>query len=377
MKNRTDGLKQLLFELNKICDEHNLKYILTGNVAKKIKDNDRFPERISNISIAMTMGDIERLIQIVNNRDDDKRQVEYILNNRYATNLQVRYCNNETTLVDIRNYIYHENHGLYVKIIPISKISKSRKEKKKLSFLKKIYKVSGKELGVYKVSRRFVALLIKGVVSLIGRKRVAQALYNLNKSVEYIDKWEDISNYDKVRIGKAVFGDETDWCIEEIGVEGTNIKIVESVNSRIIERTATINYIERNVIWQPNIPFKEYFADREIADSLKKVLQLRTNYTRSIRSSRKPQAYIKESWDKYLMTRDIVSIRKYYSEHILKDVKTSIMQNDEANYKDKMQMYLTNKRKWERKGFPFLEILNMPELEELKADWLKQFEETL
>ena len=42
-----------------------------------------------------------------------------------------------------------------------------------------------------------------------------------------------------------------------------------------------------------------------------------------------------------------------------------------------MQMYLTNKRKWERKGFPFLEILNMPELEELKADWLKQLEETL
>ena len=81
---RKEVVTDLLFELDDICRKNNLKYTLTGTFANTVAEEGKFPDEYDYITIAMTQGDIERLIEIVNTSENKHREIEYFLNNPYA-----------------------------------------------------------------------------------------------------------------------------------------------------------------------------------------------------------------------------------------------------------------------------------------------------
>ena len=86
---------ELLCGCDQICRANGLKYTITGTFAENVLEG-RIPDDYDYIFIAMTTGDLERFVDIVNSEAYPNREVEYFLNNPNATGHEYRFCNNET-----------------------------------------------------------------------------------------------------------------------------------------------------------------------------------------------------------------------------------------------------------------------------------------
>ena len=54
-RSKTDILKELLFEIDKICKENDLTYTLTDEIVQHIVEEERLPDEINHLSIARTI----------------------------------------------------------------------------------------------------------------------------------------------------------------------------------------------------------------------------------------------------------------------------------------------------------------------------------
>lgn len=361
-------LKGLLFEIDKICQNHNLHYTLVGEFARCIAEEQTLPEAFDHISIAMTMGDIERLAQIVNEKDDGIRQVEYILNNPYANGLGVRYYSSDTTFINLREFGTHVNYGFFINIIPIVKV-RGGKKARLLNFMTKAWGTNSRSLRLYSGKEVISAIFFKAVVRLIGRERARKKIYQYYRSLQYIDRWENISNCTKVKIGKTKFKQDSSWELQKIDVSERRLSIAKCVlnmkgNKELLKNPA------KHVIGLEFIPFRVALENNNLNEELHQIQKMREKYLRAIRKTKNATRYINQSWDIYLMIHDVLRLRRIYDKASLLQLKDALLANDYTTYEKEIQPYLQVKLHWRKKKVPFLEIPELEKIMALEKDYL-------
>lgn len=353
-RNRKEVMEELLFELHEICKRNDLHYTLTGIVANSAGEEERFPEEYDYLTVAMTQGDIERLVQIVNGTEDTHRQVEYFLNNPYARGFQVRYCNNDTTLINVKEFGNHINYGMYVRIRAVERIPEKGMRTEFLNLCRKAWKGSQKRLASCNYKRFVPALILKCTVGIIGRKNAAKALYHLSKQLKFIDKWEEIKGYEKVRIGTGVFEGESVCQLKEVPVDGGTVFLSEALMHRIVEHNPSHATVTVNDIEASDAPFKSVM-DSGIVTELKNAQEVRDRYLSIVTKANKHAKAMGNAWNTYLMTRDVLEFQETYTEERIERVKAAVAQEDILTYKEEMHDYLAARRRWRRLHIPFIE----------------------
>lgn len=79
MKSKQDIQLELLAEIDDICSKNGLKYILIGQTALNAYLNHTVKNGTRMMSVAMTMGDMDRFCEIIENEYSDDRYVEGML----------------------------------------------------------------------------------------------------------------------------------------------------------------------------------------------------------------------------------------------------------------------------------------------------------
>ena len=352
MKSRMDVLRELLVELDQICRENNLKYTLIGDVAKELVENNAFPESFDYISVGMTLGDIHRLIKIVDNING--RQVEYFMNNKYARGLQFRFCNSNTTLINVKEIDNHVNYGFYIRIRPINDRRKTGFKSKILKLAKGVWKGSCKTMASSNSKRKVLVVLSKMIVGVLGRENVRKWLYNYNYKLRAIDNWDELENIDRVTIGKAAFIDQESWELLDVNIDGDTFMYTPNVIERHIETLLTHQTVMMNDIENTEIPFAEIIGSEEFIE-LNKTKEYRDEYLKIVTLANKPAKYIKKCWNTYLMSKDVVSFKEIYDDEMIHKVENAIDAFDEELYKEYMSDYIRARNKWRRLEVPFIE----------------------
>jgi len=358
---RREVLIGLLLELDEICRKNNLKYSLTGRVANAIGEENKFPDAFDFLTVAMTQGDIDKFIKIVNDQNSHHRQVEYFLNNPNAIGLQIRYCNSDTTLINVKQIGNHVNYGMYIKIKPIEKIPTSKIRSKFLRFLKLAWKGSKKRLDSCNYKRFLPVLILKGIVQIVGKKNFSRFLYNYNKKLKYIDNWEEIACYEKVRIGRGIFSGELLYNLNEINIEGCSLLLSPALMHRIIEKNPTHKTVAINDIEDVNIPFQD-IMNSHIVENMYQTQKIRNQYLRIVTLANKPASVMKQAWRTYLMTRDVINFEDVYNEERLQKIYSAIENNDVDTYFEEMNDYLSARKHWYKLKIPFIKNNKLEEI---------------
>ncbi|AMK16192.1 LicD family protein [Methanobrevibacter olleyae] len=203
MKTKQEIQIELLQEIDEICLKNNLKYIFVGINALNAYLNNTIKNNSRLVSIAMTQGDIDRFCEIVEKSENKDRYVEGIFNNSNFLPIYVNYGNKNTTDFHMLARNKNKHHGISVRIYPIQRSvtldgeeieifsSRLSKERKMREFMNKT--IENRKFYFIKVGLN----LFKGVYSLTGG---GKRYYKTVKKKMFIDKWEDIQNYSKVRI---------------------------------------------------------------------------------------------------------------------------------------------------------------------------------
>lgn len=121
MKSKQDIQLELLAEIDDICSKNGLKYILIGQTALNAYLNHTVKNGTRMMSVAMTMGDMDRFCEIIENEYSDDRYVEGMFNNPKFNPSFINYGNKNTTYF---NMVYLDNNihnGIEVRIYPIRK----------------------------------------------------------------------------------------------------------------------------------------------------------------------------------------------------------------------------------------------------------------
>jgi lipopolysaccharide cholinephosphotransferase len=203
MKTKKDIQLELLQEVDDICSKYDLKYILVGTNALNAFLNHTIKNGPIKVAVAMTQGDIDRFCKIIETQYEDNRYVEGIFNSPNYPDIHVSYGNKNTTDFHMVNLNKNIHHGIEILIYPIIRSVNNDGSKiiaytSNLSKEKKIRQKLNRRIENPKFKNKKIAInLLNGFYSLVGcHKRY----YNKLKNNIFIDKWEDIQNYSKVRI---------------------------------------------------------------------------------------------------------------------------------------------------------------------------------
>lgn len=351
MKSRMDVLRELLVELDQICRENNLKYTLVGEVANQIAENNTFPELYDYISVGMTLGDIHRLIKIVD--DIDGRQIEYFMNNENARGLQFRFCNSNTTLINVKEIDNHVNYGFYIRIRPINDGSNTGFKAKILRLAKGVWKGSCKTMASSNSKRKVLVVLSKMIVGVLGCKNVRKWIYNYNYKLRAIDSWNDIASLNRVVIGKAAFVESEEWELVDVNVDGNTFMYAPNVIGRYIEALPTHQTVMMNDIENTEIPFTEIINNEQFSE-FNKTKEYRDEYLKIVTLANKPAKYIKKCWNTYRMSKDVVAFEDTYNDEVISKIEDAMDNCNQELYFEYMQDYLRAKRRWRRLDVPFI-----------------------
>ena len=149
MKTKTEIQLELLQEIDNICSENHLNYILFEidglNPFHKTKETPGL------ISIAMTQGDIDRFAKIIEEDYSENRYVEGIFNNPRYNPIHISYGNRNTTDIEILEISHNIHYGIQIIIHPINKSAELNGTKiegwnSRLSKEKKIRKTLNKRI---------------------------------------------------------------------------------------------------------------------------------------------------------------------------------------------------------------------------------------
>ena len=356
MISRTNILSQLLFEFDGICRSNGMKYSLINSEGKSVLEEGGLPENTDYMAVAMTMGDLERFISIVNDGNSD-REVEYLLNNPDARNLQYRYCNSNTTLINVKEIGNHKNYGMYLRIVPINDASVKGKKNKFLRFMRAAWKGSKKSIASCNYKRIVPVILLKIFVGIFGKKRIAKFIYNYYRKLKFIDKWEDIKDCKNVSVGRKRITPEEEWTIEDIKVDDEHFVMCspDLAYMNNIIKLPSHETVLMNEIDNAEIPYSE-IINSGIYDDILNTKKERDLYLKIVTLATAAGQYTARAWNIYQMTRDKVSLEEIYNDEFLQYINDCIEEGNQDQYYECMRAYLSARRKWKRKGIPFIEI---------------------
>lgn len=351
---RKEVVTDLLFELDDICRKNNLKYTLTGTFANTVAEEGKFPDKYDYITIAMTQGDIERLIEIVNTSENKHREIEYFLNNPYARGFQIRYCNNDTTLINVKEIGNHVNYGMFIRIQTVWKVPDSRWRAKFVSTLKQGWKGSQKRLASCNYKRYIPAVILKCIVKLLGKNNVRRWLYNYNKKLKFINRWEDIPQNEKLSIGKGVFSGEADWNLKDLTIDGHHLYVADALLHRIVDPHPTHATVKINDIEDLCMPFKD-ILNSDIMKDLYTTQKSRDQYLFIVTRANKAVKVVNNAWQTYLMTRDVIRFKDLYNDEKLLEIENLINEDNALSCEEELLEYRLAKSKWRKLNISFIE----------------------
>ena len=123
MKTKHEIQLELLQEIDEICSNNGLKYILFGMNALNVYHNHSIKDGPRMVAIAMTSGDIDRFCKIIEEEYNENRYVEGIYNNPNFIPLYVSYGNKNTADFHMVNLNKNKYFGIRIRIYPIRKFA--------------------------------------------------------------------------------------------------------------------------------------------------------------------------------------------------------------------------------------------------------------
>lgn len=216
----------LLCEIDKICKENHIEYILYGECARCACIQHTLMNCGPIIEIAMCQGDAERFAQIVEKEHSVTRYVEGLINNPRFSHEYLTYGNLDTTDFNIRRIDYDKNKGIAIHIHYIAKGAKRRKKQQYLTRAWSLIntKIVNRELWFIKLPLAIVNLFVK----IIGEKRLGRLYYKALRKVSAIDTWENIFKYSNVNIAGKTLSTKQLAALGTVSAEGMEWPIPEN-----------------------------------------------------------------------------------------------------------------------------------------------------
>jgi phosphorylcholine metabolism protein LicD len=227
MRTKNDVQIQLLKEIDEICSDNNLHYVLTGINSLNAFRNNTIRDGYRITAVAMTQGDIDRFREIIERDYSENRYIEGMFNNSKYNVYHFSYGDKNTTDFHVTNWNKHKHHGINILIYPIRKVDtidgkpvktwKSKiiaKDRKTRNFLNK--RVESKRFWYIKDG----LIILDAFYSLTGG---GKRYYYMLKKNTFIDKWEDIQNYPLVHIGNKNLSSEFFKDVERYEVDGLKL----------------------------------------------------------------------------------------------------------------------------------------------------------
>lgn len=326
MKTKKDIIYNLICEIDHVCKKNNMYYVL---LYKRDLENDVtvLNENVF-LGIGMTGGDIERFKTIVD-CSMDGRFVECFQNNKFANSFNIRFCDEKTTCIDIKEYDQHVAHGIYIELIEIRKVP-SNTEKKMLNALLLAWKGSYLSFAGCRKSIVLLILILKCLRNLLGNEACKQWLNKYYKKVGALESWDEIKELKRVFIGTEVF---------------TSIDVLNMGAKRKIDKSL-IALENKNEIINTEIGYKEIITEA-FETRINNCIKLRRKYINCTRQKKRFEKKKQTAWEIYLMTYDIERVKKICA------------QNDLSQ--DIIEEYLLIKQKWQNRDIPFIEITEIEE----------------
>lgn len=313
MKSKEQVFTELLFELNEICDKNDIKYSIIGPEARYLIQEKTMPVNIDGLTVAMTIGDVEKLIKSV--KSNGKRGVEYYLNNDNARDFGIRFYNNETLYVDVRDFRNHVMRGHYIEIMEVERIP-IKKNKKKAALVKKICKGANiNNYTVRNIKNIVLSVFIRLIRTVVGKERFKRTIYDMNRKFVGIASWDQISKYKKVKVGDKVISNLNSQEIKNINVDGNQVMLVERLADADIKERYSTQYYEKYIITETE-PINSENLEKLMYDEIKAIAKKIDAYAAKQKSSAKAKSNIKQAWDMYLFSREKVEQERKLSKDI-------------------------------------------------------------
>lgn len=113
----------LLKELDCLCCDHNIPYILSGHTAYEASKHGVMPEKIVVPTIAMRYSDAKKIASVI---DKSARCTESFISNRRISKKVMRYSDRNSTCIRVDDFSQYRNHGICVDIELIRDVPKHR-----------------------------------------------------------------------------------------------------------------------------------------------------------------------------------------------------------------------------------------------------------
>ena len=201
MLTRRDIQRDLLRKLDELCKKAGVKYVLHGQGAILAYKGESIEDYMSSLDVLMCQSDAEKIVGLL---DDDRFYFEDFRSNPkfdehymmfgYKQSLDFKII--DMNFMKARNI---DNHCIRINIhfiehppVKSSKLNKVRDLFWKFRFLK----ITTRDLWYLNYLKKFLNFYYK----VTGENRAVERRYNLKKELYSIDTWDDIKNYDEVKV---------------------------------------------------------------------------------------------------------------------------------------------------------------------------------
>lgn len=333
--------KKLFIELDRICKENGLRYVVVGS---------------ENPCIAMVNGDIEKLISIVNSQSNG-RIVEYLLNNPKANNFGYRYCDTESTEIDLLNYRNHSYNGIHVDILEISKIPKNAKKEKLRNAV--LYCSNIRNKGLINWELVLGSACLKLFTTLLGGRKLFERMLRNRRSAIGFQDWNEISSFENVKVGNKTI--KSAVLNEQMTLKAFEHEFITFEGMLDFNIHGNGRNHKMTILMDDALPF-ETIKDEKSYVHLKNAGRLYDKYIGHYLWSGFHKLRIKHAQWTYLMTRDYVSFRTQYDTNEIQLIEMLITDGKIDEARQKLRPYLESKKKWKKRRVKFIEL---PEVESL------------
>ncbi|MDO4833977.1 MAG: hypothetical protein Q4A40_02950 [Bacillota bacterium] len=226
--NKDEMQRVLLREIDTICRENGLTYILYGYSLKALNMTGRIVGFDHPVSIAMVQGEAEKLFEILLQNENKDRFVQY--SSEKDTSFLFwggNYGWNETSCFNVNADIDGCYRGIcvhveYIETIPNDNVETNlQKRYLRLRKLKEAAGGSSTLVGKYSMKTKIAK-------SFQSRKKLTRKYY-LEKSKHKIECWDDLKKLEKVMIGGNTVWTNSITEPEYADVEGTSIMVPNDI----------------------------------------------------------------------------------------------------------------------------------------------------
>ncbi len=353
MKSKIDIQLELLAEIEEICSQNNLNYVLfevdgLNPFHTLKKENPGF------ISIAMTQGDIERFSKIIE-ENHKSRYVEGTFNNPRYDPIYVSYGNKNTTEIPILELSHKKNYGIEIIIHPINKSVNSDGSRiqadKRLSKEKKIRTTLNKRIENPKFWYIKTGMaVLNGAYSIAGG---GKGYYKkLMKNIG-IDSWDEIQNYSEVNINEFDINVKKLDDLQAINANGIDIRVPKDTEDFFIKRIENDNReYDNNTIIDTEIGYEEVLNETE--DIIKEAKGENEEIAWIKVKAKDEQSTIQKVWQLVEMTNIQVQYIDYFKDKSDKLSKLDLNnKNDFDEVYDELKPVITDLKKYAKMDLTF------------------------